>query len=90
MQLKYTFYILFILFMVQRFRKEFFMKWNYYLKHPTFIANRMDIKIETVKRWSQLNHVPPPRFESLQDVLASLGYELTTIEMRGLNEQKTY
>ena len=62
------------------------MKWNYYLKHPTFIANRMGIKIETVKKWSQLNYVPPPRFEVLQEVLASLGHELTPTQMRELND----
>lgn len=62
------------------------MKWNYYLKHPTFIANRMGIKVETVKRWSQLNYVPPPRFELLQEVMASLGHEISIIEMRGLND----
>ena len=62
------------------------MKWNYYLKHPTFIANRMGIKIETVKKWSQLNYVPPPRFDELQHVLASLGHELTPKEMRELND----
>lgn len=63
------------------------MSWNEYLKHPTFIANRMGINsVETVKKWVKLNHVPPPRFEELQKVLTLLGHDLTPIEMRKLND----
>lgn len=64
------------------------MNWSKYLKHQTFISNRMGIKIDTVKRWSVMNYVPPPRFEELQHVLASLGHTLTPIEMRELNDAR--
>jgi hypothetical protein len=64
------------------------MTWNKYLKHQVFISNRMGIKLETDKRWSSMNYVPAPRFDELQRVLASLGHQLTPIEMRELNEHK--
>lgn len=62
------------------------MSWNKYLKHQTFISNRMGIKVDTVKRWSVMNYVPPPRFEELQRALASLGHILTPTEMKHLND----
>ena len=64
------------------------MTWKKYLKRKQFIADRLNVTIFTVIRWDKLNSVPDIYFSKLQSALSELGYELTPVEMRELNDNK--
>jgi hypothetical protein len=63
------------------------MTWNKYLKHSVFISNRLGLAShKIVRNWITRKRVPPKYFNELSIILKDIGYELTTIEMRKLND----
>ena len=65
-------------------------KWSDYLTTRTHIANKLGLTTRAVDYWAVSNKVPEWHFEKLETVLASLGHQLTPIEMRKLNEQASH
>ena len=64
-------------------------KWSDYLTSPKVISKKLGISRRAIEYWIVRNKVPEWHFEKLSEILKpSLGHELTTIEMRGLNDKK--
>lgn len=63
------------------------MAWNEYLKHSVFISNRLHLtSYKIVRNWITRKRVPPKYFKELSIILKDIGYELTPIQMRELND----
>lgn len=64
-------------------------KWSDYLTSSKVIAQELGLSKRAVEYWIEYNKVPEWHFKKLSEILKpSLGHELTTIEMRELNDGK--